>query len=76
MHENGKNISQIDLQQFSGGHIFCVIGDYIGLEQEDELCLKNFAKQNSIPWIDVSLGSMSLLSSHCIVILNHYLDLV
>jgi len=73
LHENGETVEGIQLEEFPG-HVICVIGDYIGLEDEQASELENYVESKGITWMNISLGQMSLLTSHCLVILNHYLD--
>ena len=64
LHEEGKDIREIE---FSGNEIF-VVGDHKGLPKKTEVFLEKLGAEK------VSLGPLSYLASHCIVIVHNELD--
>lgn len=63
LHEEGEPLETIDLE---GDSIAFVLGDHIGLTQEDEALLKNSKK--------VSISPMVLHADHCIIIVHNVFD--
>jgi len=63
LHEAGEDIKNI---AFSQEKICFVLGDHLGLSEEDELLLKN-AKR-------VSISPMVLHADHCIIIVHNVFD--
>ena len=52
-----------------------LLGDSIDIPQQCIHQIKQeFSKQIKIHFIDIKIGNMSLLSSHCIVLFHHYID--
>jgi len=64
LHEKGTDIREF---KFTRSPLF-ILGDHEGLDKESE----EFLEQLGITWI--SLGPISYLASHCIVIVNEELD--
>jgi hypothetical protein len=56
--------------------VLTVLGDHVGLADSDSEWLASWcATQPDVRLWRVSLGQRSLLASHCIVLLHHYMDL-
>jgi tRNA (pseudouridine54-N1)-methyltransferase len=64
LHEEGRDIREVE---FSGNEIF-VLGDHKGLPEKTEMFLKKLNVEK------ISLGPLSYLASHCIVIVHNELD--
>lgn len=64
------------------GAIIAVLGDAKDITHDQQLCLKNIASSESssgsscydVRFVNVKIGNVSLLASHCIVLFHHYLD--
>lgn len=66
LHEKGKDLRKMT---FSAKNVYVfVLGDHIGLNQDDELLLEK------LDTLRVSVGPKSLLGSHCIAIVHNELD--
>lgn len=63
LHENGEDIQNVD---FDSDKICFVLGDHLGLSQDDESLLKT-AKR-------VSISPMVLHADHCIIIVHNVFD--
>ncbi|HIP89927.1 MAG TPA: tRNA (pseudouridine(54)-N(1))-methyltransferase TrmY [Thermococcus paralvinellae] len=63
LHEEGKPITEVNFK----GNVAFVLGDHIGLTEEDEAFLEDIAEK-------VSVGRKSYLTSHVIAYVNIYLD--
>lgn len=69
----GKACAQLREGESLAG-VVTVLGDDRGLSDDVLDTLEATAKQNGAEMVRVSLGGTTLLASHAIVILHHYLD--
>ncbi len=64
LDEKGKSIERVEISSIP----FFFLGDYMDLEDEEKEMLYDYGAQ------PISIGEKSYLSSHCIVIINWWLD--
>ena len=67
MHKDGKDIEEIFKKDDELEDVVFVLGDHIGIGEEDEKFLEEFAHK-------VSLSPLELHANHCITLVHNVLD--
>lgn len=69
-----EDVMQEHSRQIQAGGVIVLLGDNRGLTAEEETMCCKLVESHGVTLARSSMGSVSLLASHCIVLVHHYLD--